>query len=90
MGVRCYGFMNNKLLDRVSQIAIPSFTIFGFVLISIQRPDLGLIFSMIAQPFWLFSTWKSYKEAGQIGLFVTAVIMTAVIGFGIINYWILN
>ena len=80
--------MDNKIIDRTSQIAIPSFTILGFLLISMQRPDLGLIFNMIAQPFWFYSTWKSYKEAGQYGLLLTTIIMTFIIGYGLFNYWV--
>lgn len=78
-----------RIFNKSSQILIPLFTVLGFLLISMQRADLGLIFNMIAQPFWFYSTWKSYKEAGQYGLLLTTVIMTFILGYGLFNYWVL-
>ena len=78
---------NSKFFNKTTQFAIPFFTILGFLLTSFKFPEWGLIIAMVAQPFWFYSTWKAYKTAGQIGMLVTTIIMTFVIGFGIINYW---
>ncbi len=76
------------IFDKISQIAIPVFTISALIAISLKSPQWGLVLNMIAQPFWLYSTWKAYKKANQIGMFVTTVVMTIIIGFGILNYWL--
>ena len=80
---------NKNLFNSISQIAIPTLTIGAQISIALKYPQWGLVINLMVQPFWLYSTWKSYKEAGQIGLFVTAVMMTIVIIAGIINYWFL-
>lgn len=74
-------------IDSISQLAIPSLTIFSYSLTSLKYPEWGLVVGLLAQPFWIYSSHKAYKEAGQEGLFITAIIMTAVIIAGIINYW---
>lgn len=78
----------NKRLDRASQFAIPLLTVGGYALTGLKQPEWGLIISLIAQPFWLYSSHKAYKEAGQGGLFATSIVMTIVIVLGIINYWL--
>lgn len=75
-------------LDKLSQFAIPLLTALGYFLTSLKYPEWGLVVSLLAQPFWLLSSYKAYRTAGQIGLFVNSVIMTFVIAFGIINYWL--
>lgn len=78
-----------KIFDKATQIAIPTLTTGSQILISLKYPQWGLIVLILAQPFWLYSTWKSYKQADQIGIFVNTVIYTVITIFGIINYWIL-
>lgn len=78
---------NYNFFNKLSQIAIPVFTISSLLAISFKYPQWGLILNLIAQPFWLYSTWRAYKSAGQLGMFVNTVIMTLIIGFGIVNYW---
>jgi len=56
--------------------------------IALKLPQWGLVINMLAQPFWIYSAWKSYKQAGQTGLLVTTLIVTIIIGLGIINYWV--
>ena len=81
---------NNKinLFNQITQIAIPVLTISVQIAFALKLPQWGLIINMIAQPFWIYSAWKSYKQAGQIGLFITTIIVTIIIGLGIINYWV--
>lgn len=79
----------NNYLNLLAQIAIPTLTVATQVAIAFKYPQWGLVINMAAQPFWIYSAWKAYKQAGQIGLFVTAIMITVVIGFGILNYWVL-
>jgi hypothetical protein len=76
-------------LDNISQIAIPALTVGSYILTSLKHPEWGLLLAFASQPFWLYSSYKSYKQAGQSGIFLNTVVMTFVILFGIINYWLL-
>ncbi len=78
-----------SLFEKITQILLPIFTIAGFILTSVKNPGLGLVFGLIAQIFWLYSSYKAWKGANQIGIFVTSIILTFVILFGVINYWLL-
>lgn len=74
--------------NTLTQFALPVLTISVQVAIAMKLPQWGLIINMISQPFWIYTAWKSYKQAGQIGLLITTIIVTIVIGLGIINYWV--
>jgi preprotein translocase subunit Sec63 len=76
-----------KLFNSFTQFALPIFTIGGQVLTSLKFPQYGLIFGLMAQPFWLYSTWKAYRQAEQIGVFINTVIFTIITALGVINYW---
>jgi len=80
---------HSKIFYFVTQIAIPLFTIGGQLAVSMKKPEFGLLLTFLAQPFWLYSSWKSYKTAHQIGIFINSVLFLCVTIFGIINYWIL-
>lgn len=73
--------------DSIVQFAIPILTVGAQITLSFKYPQYALILNLIAQPFWLYSTWKSYKQVGQIGIFVNTIFMTLVIIMGVINYW---
>ena len=75
--------------DKITQFLLPILTITGFLLISLKRPELGLIANLVAQVFWLYSGWQAWKKAGQIGIFITGVIITSIVIYGVINYWFL-
>lgn len=75
-------------IDALSQYAIPTFTILGYFLTSMKHPEWGILINLLAQPFWLYSSYKAYKDAGQIGLMVTAVLLTITMIIGVVNYWI--
>lgn len=79
---------DSSLFNKTTQIALPVMTIAVQVAIALKLPQWGLIINMLAQPFWIYSAWKSYKQAGQIGLLVTTLVVTVIIGLGIINYWV--
>ncbi len=79
-----------KIFDSVTQFAIPILTIGSQIIISLKFPKWGLVVVLLAQPFWLYSTWKSYKQVGQIGMFINTVAFTAITIVGLVNYWILK
>lgn len=78
-----------KLFNLLTQIFLPFFTILGFLFTALKNPELGLIFNLLAQVFWLYSSWQAWKKANQIGLFITTLVITVIILYGVINYWIL-
>ena len=77
-------------INNVAQFGLVFFTIFGFLLISLKLPEYGLISNLVAQIFWLFSSYKAWKNANQIGMFINTIIITLIVLWGILNYWILN
>jgi len=78
-----------KLFNNVAQFALPGLTIGAQIATSLKYPRFGLIINLMAQPFWLYSSWKAYKQAGQIGILITTIIFTIITAMGIINYWFL-
>lgn len=79
---------NKSFFNLLTQIAIPVLTVGTQVAIALKYPQWGLVINFISQPFWIYSAYKSYKQAGQIGLLITTIIVTIVIGLGILNYWL--
>jgi hypothetical protein len=79
-----------KLFDLVTQFAIPILTLGSQIVLSLKYPQWTLLLNFLAQPFWLYSTWKSYKKVGQIGMFINTVAFTIITFAGLINYWILK
>jgi len=77
-----------KYFNKMAQFALPVFTIGAQAAVALKYPQWGLAIGMIAQPFWLYSAWKSYKQAGQVGILITTIIVTLVIGAGLVNYWL--
>lgn len=78
-----------EIFDRLTQICLPTFTILGFAFTSLKKPELGLIFNLAAQVFWLYSSYQAWKKADQVGIFVTTLAITAILIYGVINYWFL-
>ncbi|HBU07388.1 MAG TPA: hypothetical protein DEB09_04890 [Candidatus Magasanikbacteria bacterium] len=78
-----------KIFNNLTQFALPSLTVGAQIATSLKFPEWGLILNLSVQPFWLYSAWKAYKNAGQIGILITSIIMSIVISLGIINYWLL-
>ncbi len=71
------------------QFGLTVFTIMGILLTSLKLPQYGLIAVFISEFFWIYSSYKAWKEAGQIGIFITTVVYTLIVLFGMVNYWIL-
>jgi len=80
---------DNNFFNKITQIALPILTIIAQIVISFKLPKFGLLISLVVQPFWIYSSWKAYKNAEQIGLFISTIIMTVAIFAGVINYWFL-
>jgi hypothetical protein len=78
-----------KIMDTVTQFALPCLTISAQIATSLKHPEIGLIINLVVQPFWLHASRMAYKKAGQIGIFVSTIIMTIVTALGIVNYWFL-
>jgi len=76
-------------LNNTAQISLVVFTMLGFLLTSLKLPAYGLIFNLIAQVFWLYSSYKAWKNANQVGIFINTILITLVVLWGIINYWFL-
>lgn len=76
-------------LNNFAQVGLIVFTMLGFLLTSLKLPAYGLIFNLISQVFWIYSSYKAWKNANQIGIFINTIFITLIILWGIVNYWIL-
>lgn len=76
--------------DQLTQIALPLLTMAGFLLTSLKYPAYGLVLNLLSQIFWLYAGWVAWKKADQIGLFITALGITAILMFGVVNYFVLG
>ena len=71
------------------QAGLVIFTMLGFLLTAFKHPELGLISNLVSEVFWLYSAYRSWREANQIGIFITTIIITFILIGGVINYWFL-
>ena len=78
---------NKSFFNTITQIAIPVLTVGTQIAIALKYPQWSLVINLISQPFWIYSSWKAYKKAGQVGLLVTTLMVTVVICLGIFNYF---
>ncbi len=78
-----------SLFDKVTQFLLPILTVGGLLLVSLKQPAYGLIVTLSAQIFWFYAAWKAWKQAGQIGIFITTISMTIVTIVGLVNYFFL-
>ena len=72
------------------QAGLIGFTMLGFLLTSMKLPQYGLISNLISEIFWLYSSYKAWKKADQIGIFITTIFVTLIIVYGVINYWFIK
>lgn len=75
--------------NTVVQVCLPTFTAASFLLTSMKLPQYGVIVALVSQVFWIYSGYRAWKEADQIGVLVNALIATAIFAYGVINYWFL-
>lgn len=76
-------------LNNCMQFGLLTFSTIGFLLMSIKLPQYGLLVSLFAQIFWLYASYKAWKQAGQIGIFLNTIVLTGVFTYGVVNYWVL-
>lgn len=76
-------------INNIAQVSLVLFTLLGFLFTSLKMPQYGLIFNLISQVFWLYSAYKAWKKADQIGIFINTLLITAILIYGVINYWLL-
>ena len=79
--------MTAMSLNTLMQIGLVTFTGLGFLLTSLKLPQYGLISNLVAQVFWVYSSYRSWREADQIGIFITSICITLILLYGIGNYW---
>ena len=79
---------NEWVFNNFMQFGLVGFTMLGFLLTSLKLPEYGLIANLISEVFWLYSTYKAWKGANQLGMFINTLIVTVILIFGIINYWL--
>lgn len=72
------------------QIGLVGFTMLGFLLTSLKLPKYGVLVNLISEIFWIYSSYKAWKKADQIGVFINTIIITIILVFGVVNYWIIN
>ncbi|MER2519361.1 MAG: hypothetical protein ABTQ34_01590 [Bdellovibrionales bacterium] len=77
------------LIDWVTNVCLPFFTILGFLLTSLKIPQWGLAANLVAQVFWFYSSYRAWKQANQIGIFITTIAITLILLGGLVNYWLL-
>ena len=80
----------NNSFNTFIQFSLVFFTVVGYLLVSMKLPAYGLIAALVSQIFWLYSSYKAWKNANQIGIFVNTIIITLTVIYGIINYWFLK
>jgi hypothetical protein len=69
------------------QIGLVAFTALGFLLTSLKLPQYGLSANLIGQLFWLYSGYRAWRDAQQLGIFVVSILITIILAGGVINHW---
>ncbi|HEY4521365.1 MAG TPA: hypothetical protein VJL57_03135 [Candidatus Paceibacterota bacterium] len=70
------------------QACLLIFTAGGFLLTGLKLPQYGLIVNLVAGVFWLYASYRAWKEADQYGIMINTVIVTGVVIYGVLNYWV--
>ncbi|MCL5667205.1 MAG: hypothetical protein M1383_05560 [Patescibacteria group bacterium] len=81
--------MKKISFNTIAQAGLTAFTVLGFVLTAFKLPQYGLIAALVSQIFWVYSSYKAWREANQIGIFITTIFIIVTIIWGLINYWAL-
>ena len=79
--------MHQRIIHVSTQILLPLLTIGAQIATAFKHPEFGLLINLIAQPFWLYSSYQAFRHAKQIGILVSTVIYTLVTAAGVLNYW---
>ena len=78
---------NQIWFDKLTQVLLPLLTISGYFLTANKMPKAGFIIATVSQVFWLYTSYQSYKKAGQVGILITTIIMTVINLYGIYSWW---
>jgi hypothetical protein len=70
------------------QIGLVICTGLGFLLTSLKLPHYGVIANLIGQVFWVYSSYRAWREADQIGIFISTIVITLILIYGVTNYWL--
>lgn len=79
----------SRVWNTIVQVGLPGLTTASFFLTSAKLPQWGVVVGLAAQIFWLYSSYRAWKEANQLGIFINTIIVTLVLAYGVINYWLL-
>ena len=75
------------IANTLLQIGLVVCTGLGFLLTSLKLPHYGVIANLIGQVFWVYSSYRAWREADQIGIFLSTIIITLILIYGVTNYW---
>ncbi|MGE5367302.1 MAG: hypothetical protein ACM3PO_08565 [Betaproteobacteria bacterium] len=75
-------------LNTVMQIGLVAFTALGFLFTSMKLPHYGVAANLVGQIFWLYSSYRAWREADQIGIFILTIGITLILLYGVANYWL--
>ncbi len=75
--------------NTIVQVCLPLFMLGSFFLTSLKLPQYGVIAGLIAQIFWLYASYRAWKSANQVGIFINTILSTIIFTYGVINYWLL-
>jgi hypothetical protein len=75
-------------LNLVMQIGLVAFTALGFLFTSMKLPHYGVAANLVGQIFWLYSSYRAWREADQIGIFILTICITLILLYGVANYWL--
>ena len=75
------------IANTLMQIGLVVCTGLGFLLTSLKLPHYGVIANLIGQVFWVYSSYRAWREADQIGIFLSTIIITLILIYGVTNYW---
>lgn len=75
--------------NSLMQAGLIGFTVLGFLLTSLKLPQYGLISNLVAEIFWLYSSYKAWKEANQVGILIATIFIGLILIAGVVNYWFL-
>jgi hypothetical protein len=81
---------NDWTVNSLMQIGLVGFTALGFLLTSLKLPQYGVIANLMGQVFWLYSSYKAWRQADQIGIFIATISITFILFGGLLNYWLLR
>jgi hypothetical protein len=53
-----------------------------------KLPHYGVAANLVGQIFWLYSSYRAWREADQIGIFILTICITLILIYGVANYWL--